>query len=501
MPRKISRRPFLALIAQPWALRAETAALHLTVSTGGVPAVARVYITAEDGKPVQIPGAITYTRRDEAHSIVDRQAAVNLPPGKYTIRAEKGAEFRSVEKTVELAGGRAGRMDLDVPRFCDMNAKGWYSGDLHIHRSPEEMPLLALAEDLNIAPVITRHVGDGRAAKPNFPAKHLVPVNGKHFVSLQNQEVERLGAGHGAVVLLNTPQPVEANPSRLFPLDVEFCRQARRQGGFVDGEKPIWKNVPVNLAFGALDSIGVVNNHFHPHDVWLDAEKWGSMERGSPAYETMEGFAHWMMDLYYSFLNCGFRIPVSAGSASGVMSSWPGYERVYTHLSAPFSYEQWFRDLKAGRSIATNGPLLRVLVNGRPPGAEFAFRKGMRVDLSIEVDAQGPLQRVEVVLNGEVLRAVPAVARIELPIGAPGWLAVRCFEPAGATIRYAHSSPFYFVVDGKLPARKADAMRWADYVRSLATSVHAPDYASEKHYAAAQAVFKEAATIYTRLVG
>ena len=305
MARKISRRPFLALIAQPWLLRGETAALNVRVSTGGVPTVARVYITGEDGKPIQIPGAISYTRRDEAHSIVDRTALSNLPPGRYTVRAEKGAEFRSAEKTVELKGGGTARMDLDIPRFCDMNSRGWYSGDLHIHRSPEEMPLLALAEDLNIAPVITRHVGDGRAAKPAFPAKHLVPVDGKHIVSLQNQEVERLGVGHGAVVLLNTPQPVEANPSNLFPLDVEFCRQARRQGGFVDGEKPIWKNVPVNLAFGALDSIGVVNNHFHPHDVWLDAEKWGAMERGSPAYETIEGFARWMMDLYYSFLNCG----------------------------------------------------------------------------------------------------------------------------------------------------------------------------------------------------
>ena len=128
--------------------------------------------------------------------------------------------------------------------------------------------------------------------------------------------MERLGAGHGAVVLLNMPQPVDANPSRFVPMDVAFCRQAREQGGFVDGEKPIWKNVPVNLAFGALDSIGVVNNHFHPHDVLLDAEKYGSIERGDPAYGAVEGFARWMLDLYYSFLNCGFRIPVSAGSAS-----------------------------------------------------------------------------------------------------------------------------------------------------------------------------------------
>lgn len=503
--KQIARRPFLALLSQPWLLRSETATLNLRITAGGVPGVARVYITGQDGKPFQIPGAISYTRRGEAHSIVDRNAVVSLPPGRYVVRAEKGAEFRSAEKSVDLTGGGTARVDLDVPRFCDMNARGWYSGDLHIHRSPDEMPLLARAEDLNVAPVITRHVGSGRPVKSAFPSTNLLAVDSKHFVSVQNQEVERLVTGHGAVVLLNTPQPVEANPSDLFPLDVEFCRQARRQGGFVDGEKPIWKNVPVNLAFGALDSIGVVNNHFHPRAVILDAEKYGAMERGASSYETIEGFARWMIDLYYSFLNCGFRIPVSAGSASGVMPSWPGYERVYVHLSGPFRHEQWFRDLKAGRSVATNGPLLRVLVDGKPPGAEFAFRKGRRVSVSIEVEAQSPLQSTEVVFNGEVLRAFPRAesgvlkTKVDLPIESPGWLAVRCFEPVDATIRYAHSSPFYFPVNGKLPVKTSDAVRWGDYIRQLATSVEAGAYRSREDYEKAQVTFKEAEAVYRKL--
>src|SRR5262249_6636194 len=160
-------------------------------------------------------------------------------------------------------------------------------------------------------------------------------------------------------------------------------------------------------------------------------------------YRTVEGFAQWMLDLYYSFLNCGFRIPVSAGSASGVMASWPGYERVYVQLSGPFSYERWFRDLKSGRSIATNGPLLRAFGAGKSQGPSFAYRKGRRVRLTIDVQAQGPLDCTEVVCNGEVLRVIPrsgdgiVKTAMDVPIEAPGWLAVRCFEPAAQTIRYA----------------------------------------------------------------
>jgi TolB protein len=253
----------------------------------------------------------------------------------------------------------------------------------------------------------------------------------------------------------------------------------------------------VNVAFEALDSIGVVNNHFHPHDVWVDAEKYGAMQRDKPEYNTVAGFAQWMMDLYYSFLNCGFRIPVSAGSASGVMPSWIGYERVYVRLSGAFSYEQWFRDLKAGRSIATNGPLLRVEVNGKPPGAEFEWTGATQARVSFEISSREPLDRIEVVFNGSVMVSAKGPnASLTVPIPEPGWLAVRCFGPAGETIRYAHSSPFYFPKNGKMPVKKADAERWADYIHKLAAEANRADYPSQEAYDKAQTTFREAESVY-----
>ena len=75
--RQIARRPFLALLSQPFVLRSETAGLNLRVTTGGRPTAARVYITGPDGKQLTIPGAISYARRDETHSIVDGSAVVS----------------------------------------------------------------------------------------------------------------------------------------------------------------------------------------------------------------------------------------------------------------------------------------------------------------------------------------------------------------------------------------------------------------------------------------
>jgi hypothetical protein len=494
----------LTLYLPAIAAASETGILELHISAQGKPAAARVYVTGANGRPLTIPGVVTYTRRNEAHSVVSPTIQWPLAPGAYKIRAEKGAEYTGAESSVAITAGKTTRLDLNLGRIYDMNQRGWYSGDLHIHRSPEEMPLLLLAEDLNVGPTITRHVGGPRTSVPPFPATALAPVDATHIVSLQNQEVERLFQGHGAGLFFDAPAPVDPEMSTLWPTDLDFARKARSAGAFVDAEKPIWKNVPVNVALGVVDSMGVVNNHFHPNDVMLDAEKYGSMERDKAEYSTIAGFAQWMIDLYYSFLNCGFRIPVSAGSASGVMPSWPGYERVYVHLSGPFSYAQWFRDLKAGHSIATNGPLLEAYLDGRPPGAEVAWSKPANAKFAIKVHSKGRLDRVEIVFNGDVIRTFrPESERFEtvvqIPIPRPGWVAVRCFEPVDATIRYAHSSPFYFTQNGKLPVKASEAKRWAEYVHRLAATVNVGDYPSRQAYDAAQQAFRQAEEVYVRL--
>ena len=205
--------------------------LHLT--TAGKPTAARVYITDVSGRAHLVPGTATYSRQEESHSVVDADAKVPLAPGRYKIRADKGAEYRGTEKTIDVGHGETVRLSLEVPRFYNMNERGWFSGDLHIHRSPADMPLLVRAEDLNIAPTITRHLGGPRRGNEPFPAMNPAPVDTMHIVSLQNQEVERLFRGHGAIVLLNVPRPIDAHMSTLFPMELDYCRQATSEGGFV----------------------------------------------------------------------------------------------------------------------------------------------------------------------------------------------------------------------------------------------------------------------------
>jgi hypothetical protein len=364
------------------------------------------------------------------------------------------------------------------------------------------MAAILRAEDLNVGPVITRHVG-GRRPVPNpYPEEDLVRIDNTHQVGLHVQEVERNFQGHGAAILLNAPQPLDPMIPVLFPTVASLCRSAKADGAFIDAEKPIWRHVPVTVAFGLADSIGVVNNHFHPHEVTTDAERIGTIYRDRADQLTVAGFAEWIMELYYSFLNCGYRLSASAGSASGVMPSWPGYERVYVHLSGPFSYQQWFRDLKAGRSVATNGPLLRVKAGGQPPGRETEWKRGTTIALEIRIDSKNPLDRVEVVSNGKVIKKVSLASRehweskLVVPVEGPGWVAVRCFEPVGETLRYAHSSPYYFMRGGELPVRAADARRWADFIHDMIEHSDPAMYPSRQDFETAMAEYRQAESIY-----
>jgi hypothetical protein len=485
----------------------QVANLDLRLTSDGKPVAARVYLHDTGGHSHRIPVKVSYSRFAEQHWMVDGAVQIPVSPGIYKLRVEKGPEYAIVERRIEIAPAQTERVDVEIPHLVHMNAEGWYSGDLHIHRDPAEMPLLLRAEDLNVGPVITRHIGAGRKVTQSYPETDLVSVDDAHVIGLQVQEVERNQQGHGAVILLNDPHPLDDNLSLLFPTVATLSRKVKQDGGFVDAEKPIWRNVPINIAFGLVDSVGVVNNHFHPHEVTTDDEEIGAIDRDQPLYyKSMEGFALWMMDLYYSFLNCGFRLAASAGSATGVMPDWPGYERAYVHLTGPFSYRQWFQDLKAGHSFATNGPLMRVMADGRPPGGDTEWKPGAAARLDLQIDSQRELDRVEVVFNGKIVRTIRVPGRsrsyrstITVPVPEPGWVAVRCLEPPTDTIHYAQSSPFYFLQNGKLAVHAGDARRWAEFLRGVVEHTDVNLFPSRADYNAAITEWKQAEEIYRSL--
>ena len=235
------------------------------------------------------------------------------------------------------------------------------------------------------------------------------------------------------------------------------------QGGYVDAEKIVWRDAAALAALGHLDFAGTVQNHFNRHGVELETDAWGMIPKEKPEYSTVAGMPLWSMDVYYRLLNCGFRIALSAGSASGVKAAPLGYNRMYAKPEGRFSYESWFRAAKAGRSFGTNGPMLFLRVNENEPGSTIRIEPGRPGSLRIEAEAAsaGPQDRLEIVFKGRVVKTVlepdatgRLMAAFTLNTDESGWLAARCFERPSSTIHFAHTSPVYVQADGNLRRRR-----------------------------------------------
>ena len=325
-------------------------------------------------------------------------------------------------------------------------------------------------------------------------------VDATHVYSVLDKEVERLEQG---------PEPwLSSGSGRPIPFEGIACiRRLRvresgtRQGGYVDAEKIVWRDVAALVALGHIDFAGIVHNHFNRHDVELETDRWGMIPKFRPEYDTVAGMPLWAMEVYYRFLNCGFRLPVSAGSASGVKASPLGYNRVYVKVQGPFSYERWFAALKAGRSFATNGPMLFLTAGGQAGrdscgGGRARFASASRRSAA---PARAPRGR----LAAEPSCPAPGRGR-RTPqfdhVCAERLDRGTCFEPAGRTIRFAHTSPVYVDVGGTQPAAE-DAgffVAWID--REMAFFKSAPGFRQPQDREDMLAFFAEARDVYARMM-
>src|SRR5262249_13110442 len=140
------------------------------------------------------------------------------------------------------------------------------------------------------------------------------------------------------------------------PSNADVADRARWQKGLVNythvAQAEDWtktpyaaKALPIDVALGKIDTLDINNS-------------WAAS-----------------VPLWYRLLNCGFRLPATAGTdvfLNRIGSNLPGGDRVYVRLDGPLSYRSWIAGLKAGRSFVTSGPMLSFTVDGKEPGAVLA---------------------------------------------------------------------------------------------------------------------------------
>lgn len=474
----------LWLVVAAWGAREVLAVgegeLEIRVSDEGTGSLvpARMHLKDPRGKPVKPPGLVYW----HDHFVFPGKAILKLRPGAYTFELERGPEYRVRSGHFSIRQGDTDNHQVTLQRFVDMKKEGWWSGDLHIHRAPKDIELLMLAEDLHVAPLITWWNDSNAWAGRTLPDPLRVRFADDRCYHLMAGEDER---GGGALLYFNLREPLPiAGSQREHPSSGAFLKQARQQDGVhVDIEKPFWWDVPMWIASGMVDSIGLCHNHMQ-RDGILDNEAWGKT-RDPVLYPPPNGNGRWTQHIYYQLLNCGLRLPPSAGSASGVLANPVGYNRVYVYCGAELDEDRWWANLRAGQVVVTNGPLLRdPRANGQLPGHVFRVPAGRTVKLqaTLSLSIREPVEYLEIVKDGEVVHHVRldewAKAGGQLPeieFRTSGWMLLRALASHPKTYRFASTGPFYVEIGGQPRVSKQAAQFFLDWTYERARQLQLPD--------------------------
>jgi hypothetical protein len=245
-------------------------------------------------------------------------------------------------------------------------------------------------------------------------------------------------------------------------------------------------DLPTLVALGLVDSIEVADGRFGRSAMARD--EGGGKPRDRDYYGGPLGMARWAHDVYFRLLECGLRIPPSAGSGSGVAPNPVGYNRVYVHLSSAFRYEDWWKSFRAGQVIVTNGPLMRPTANGELPGHVFTAEEGdeLELEIGLTLSTCDPISYLEVVQNGEIkqsIRFVDYAKNGRLPkvlFKQSGWFLLRAVCDVSSTYRFAMTGPYYVEFGNHRRISKAAAKFFLDWVYQRARQIKLDDPAQRR---------------------
>ncbi len=407
--------------------------------------------------------------------VVPGEVPVDLPAEKISIEAVSGIETDLAQVSVDLSKDGPRAIKIPIRQFSDLRKAGWFGANTHLHlskltREESDRYLLQVPAadrlDLLFISMLERADDDRGYITNEYPAGRQKQLESRG-VHVSNGEEHRhnfgpQGEGFGHVMLLGIkefvrPASIGFGISKQHP-DAPPIRtgidNAREQGGTAIWCHNNWgfEDVP-NWLGGRLDAQNIFDGGSHG------------------GYE----------DSFYRYLNAGLKVPFSTGT------DWFMYDfsRCYARVDGELSPESWLAALRAGRTFITNGPLLKLSVNGSEPGATIELAKPS--ELRVEVTARGRLDfgQLELIKNGRVIESATAQTsafgfsfnlNVRVNAEEPCWLAARTTTTAkneyGQPL-FAHTSAIYITVAGRTISRDEDVRFLLSQLESARSTIAA----------------------------
>jgi TolB protein len=407
---------------------------------------------------------------------------LDAPAGDTSIWVQRGFRYAPWRQTVKLAAGTDRTLTVKL-ESNDLPASfgTWRSADLHVHmnyggsyrNTPATLARQARAEDLDVVYNLIVNKEE-RIPDVGYFRSDPDPASGDGVLIMHAQEYHTSFWGHLGLLNLSdhllTPDFSAYQHTALaspYPHNGAVADLAHAQGALVGyvhpfdwdidpaKEKSLSNQLPADVANGKVDYIEVVG--FSDHKATANA--------------------------WYRLLNLGFHLP--AGAGTDAMANYAslrgpvGMNRVFLDTGSDVSPAAFKAALKAGRTFASNGPLLGLELDGKRPGDTISRTAPGKLRYRIALRSPVAIDHLELVQNGKVVKEFKLTgdrrtldAAGELQVDAGGWLLLRAWndgaDPQVLDIYpYATTSPVYLELPGGAPAAPEDAAYFAAWVERV----------------------------------
>lgn len=353
---------------------------------------------------------------------------VVVPPGKWWVTAQSGPTQMAPELQVcEVIAGDSVMVSLPVRDWIDLNARGWWAGDLNVRGARGRLhPFVDVADVkassraagldwalfTNFWDTTLRHY---RAQDLNLWQSDFFGLRGKLFETTRG-DVWTLGTSaheaedvFGAQVLAHQGRGIVGH-TRLFTSE----RHA----------SAVLFDVLSGPTFDCLDVMSEKANDLHAQRLW------------------------------FGLLNQGYRIAATASSRSVLDDetyALPGQFRTYVHLDGDVTPGRLTQALADGHSFVSSGPVLLFSVFAAGPGSHLPVGRKRRATLRAWApgDVNDFLTRIELIRNGEVVQTwdlddQPRTHKLAVTLqdSVDCWYVAKCYGTNESQV--ALTNPIYF---------------------------------------------------------
>ncbi len=383
---------------------------------------------------------------------------VAVPPGAARIEVWKGFEYAPESHNVEVAAGATRNLELTIANDAPLAARGWYSGDPHLHfiraNDADEATVFDLleAEDIRLGMVLCYNETNAYPGlMPELVTPQLRGLGRKSirrrgdYQIISGQEYRNVVSGHLNLFLRDqlVLDGTQLDPNR-GPAFGTIGAETRQQGGY----------------------------SFHAHGGYAQ-EIWADLVQGATDGVELLQFGIYRgigLEGWYHVLGAGFRFPGIAACDYPACRKL-GDCRTYVHIDGEPTFPAWLEGAAQGRSFMTTGPLVLLEVDGHRPGDIISTSDSAPRTVKVRVTVESPtspVTHVQLVVGGRVVRELKVTPKVaepqkfeltdEIVVDESSWIAARAFSqaPTGSPDAEAHTNPVYVYLNDKPPCRAAD---------------------------------------------